>query len=188
MNKIKQEIDNAFRFYYRPLCLYAMHYLHDMNLVEDTVQDCFAKLWEKINCEHITNRERSISHEKLLTSKKSVSNIKSYLYMMVRNHCLDLLKKDNLVDYHTIPSDLTDTLSDEEVEERSLIEARLWTAIDSLPEKCRQVFLLSKRDGLKYKEIADLLNISKKTVENQISKALKTLKEGVTKIYYFFFG
>ena len=183
MNKIKQEIDDAFRFYYRPLCLYAMHYLHDMNLVEDTVQDCFTKLWEKI-----TDKEKSINLKKPLSSEKSVSNLKSYLYVMVRNHCLDLLKKDNLVDYQTIPSDLTDILSDEEAEERSLIEARLWTAIDSLPEKCRQVFLLSKRDGLKYKEIAELLNISKKTVENQISKALKTLKEGVTKIYYFFFG
>lgn len=83
---------------------------------------------------------------------------------------------------------LEDSISDEECEERSLIEARLWTAIDSLPERCREVFLLSKRDGLKYKEIADKLNVSIKTVENQMSKALRVLKEGSKKIYSFFFN
>ena len=170
MNRIKKEIDSAFRFYYRPLCLYAMHYLHDMSLVEDTVQDCFAKLWERMN------------------SEKSVNNIRSYLYMMVKNHCLDLLKKDNFIDYHPSPSSLNEVIPDEEAEERSFIEARLWTAIDSLPEKCREVFLLNKRDGIKQKEIADRLNISVKTVENHISKAIKILKNGFTKIYYFFFG
>lgn len=113
--------------------------------------------------------------------------MKAYLYMMVRNRCYDLLKKEGQSDGNLLLSDLEDNISDEECEECSLIEARLWTAIDSLPERCREVFLLSKRDGLKYKEIADKLNISTNTVENQISKALKILKEGSKKIYYFFF-
>lgn len=170
MIKAKKDIDDAFRRYYRPLCLYAMHYLHDMALAEDIVQDCFTALWER------------------MTANKDVSNVKAYLYMMVRNHCYDLLKKEGQSDGNLLLSDLEDNISDEECEERSLIEARLWTAIDSLPERCREVFLLSKRDGLKYKEIADKLNISTNTVENQISKALKTLKEGSKKIYYFFFN
>ncbi|MBO5876505.1 MAG: sigma-70 family RNA polymerase sigma factor, partial [Bacteroidales bacterium] len=68
-------------------------------------------------------------------------------------------------------------------EERSHIEAKLWTAIDSLPEKCRQVFLMSKRDGLKYEEIAQELGLSVNTVRNQISKALNVLKNGAIKIY-----
>lgn len=170
MNKLKKEIDEAFRCYYKPLCLYAMHYLHDIDLVEDVVQDCFAELWGRMNAE------------------KTVSSVKSYLYMMVRNSCLDTLKKDNQIDFNSSPSGLADIIPDEEAEERSLIEARLWTAIDSLPEKCREVFLLSKRDGLKYKEIADKLNISAKTVENQVAKAMKILKEGAIKIYNFFFG
>lgn len=147
-----------------------MHYIHDMDLIEDIVQDCFVELWERMNDE------------------KNVSSVKSYLYMMVRNRCLDTLKKDNQIDYNVSPSDLAGVIQDEEAEGRSLIEARLWTAIDSLPEKCREVFLLSKRDGLKYKEIADKLNISIKTVENQVAKAMKVLKEGTIKIYNFFFG
>ena len=101
-----------------------MHYLHDMDLVEDVVQDCFVEFWERMNAE------------------KTVSSVKSYLYMMVRNRCLDTLKKDNQIDYNSLPSDLENIIQDEEAEERSLIEARLWTAIDSLPEKCREVFLL----------------------------------------------
>lgn len=170
MSKLKRDIDEVFRCYYKPLCLYAMHYIHDMDLIEDIVQDCFVELWERMNDE------------------KNVSSVKSYLYMMVRNRCLDTLKKDNQIDYNVSPSDLAGVIQDEEAEERSLIEARLWTAIDSLPEKCREVFLLSKRDGLKYKEIADKLNISIKTVENQVAKAMKVLKEGTIKIYNFFFG
>lgn len=170
MNETKKNIDDVFRRYYRPLCLYAMHYLHDMELVEDTVQDCFAELWERLN------------------SEKEVSNVKAYLYMMVRSHCYDTIKKDNPTDSNLSPSDLEDIISDEECEERSLIEARLWIAIDTLPERCREVFLLSKRDGLKYKEIAEKLDISVNTVENQVSKALKILKEGSKKIYYFFFS
>lgn len=170
MNKLKRDIDESFRCYYKPLCLYAMHYLHDMYLVEDVVQDCFVELWERMN------------------NEKTVSSVKAYLYMMVRNRCLDTLKKDNQIDCNILPSDLAGSIQDEEAEERSLIEARLWTAIDSLPEKCREVFLLSKRDGLKYKEIADKLNISIKTAENHVAKAMKVLKEGTIKIYNFFFG
>ena len=71
---------------------------------------------------------------------------------------------------------------------RTRSEARLWTAIESLPEKCKEVFLLAKRDGMKYEEIAVRLHISVNTVKNQMSKALKTLKEGVRKVYLFFFG
>lgn len=55
MNSLKEQIDEAFRYYYRPLCLYAMHYLHDINLVEDVVQDCFTELWERMNNETIVS-------------------------------------------------------------------------------------------------------------------------------------
>ena len=69
---------------------------------------------------------------------------------------------------------------------RSSVLRRLWTAIDSLPERCREIFLMSKRDGLKYEDIADELGISENTVRNQISKALKILKEGSQKIISYF--
>lgn len=163
-------IDDAFRQYYRPLCLYALHYLHDTADAEDVVQDCFANLWECVN------------------DARTVSNVKSYLYSMVRNRCIDLLKKDNMFDSNITPTDLVDKILDEEFEECSFIEARLWTAIDSLPERCRETLLLCKQEGLKYEEIADRLGISVNTVKNQVSKALKILKEGGRNIYIFFFG
>ena len=83
-----------------------------------------------------------------------VSGLKSYLYSKVRNRCIDILKKDSLIDGNVQPSDLEEILSDEECEEWSYDEARLWTAIEALPEKCKEVFLLAKRDGMKYEEIA----------------------------------
>lgn len=164
------DIDDTFRQYYRPLCLYALHYLNDAESAEDVVQDCFAELWERMN------------------EGRRVHSPKAYLYTMARNRCMDILKKDNVIDAHITPTDLADTISDEECEERSFIEARLWTAIDALPDRCRETLLLCKRDGLKYEEAAERLGISVNTVKNQVSKALKALKEGGRKVYAFFFG
>ena len=165
------DIEALFRYNYRPLCLYALHYLQDVDLSEDIVQESYAALWEKLQeGAHILNR-------------------KSYLYMMVRNRCLDHLRKKSIPTESLKPYDTYGIIDDDDdAQERSQTEARLWTAIDSLPEKCREVFILSKRDGLKYEEIAEELNLSVNTVRNQISKALKVLKEGVHKLYTFFFA
>lgn len=163
-------IEQSFRYYYRPLSLFALHYIKDTHTVEDIVQECFANLWER------------------LMTENPPSNIKSYLYSMVRNKCVDQLRQSNDLPITLEPSDLEEYISEEECERRSAIEARLWTAIDTLPERCREVFLLSKRDGLKYQEIAAKLNISVNTVENQVRKALKQLRDSADKIYYFFFG
>jgi len=108
--------------------------------------------------------------------------------MMVRNRCLDHLRKAGIRTEELKPYDTYGIIDDDDAQQRSQIEARLWTAIDSLPEKCREVFLMSKRDGLKYEEIATELGISENTVRNQISKALKVLKDGAIKIFMFFFG
>ena len=161
------DIAILFRTNYRPLCLYALHYLNDIDAVEDIVQDSFVDLWE------------------LLKGGKEIKNAKSYLYTMVKNRSLEKLKQDNLLTDDNILD--KEEFEDEDLEERSYIESRLWTAIDSLPERCRDIFLMSKRDGMKYQEIAEELNISIKTVENQMSKALKTLKKGAVNIYTFIF-
>ena len=163
-------MESLFLHNYRPLCLYALHYLDNPDVAEDVVQECFTTLWEKINSGNV------------------VINRKAYLYMTVRNRCLDHLRKKGLQTEQLKPYDTYGIIDEYDLQERSEIEARLWTAIDSLPEKCREVFLLSKRDGLKYEEIAAELEISENTVRNQISKALKILKEGAHKIYMFFFA
>ena len=171
--KTKQHMasfDDLFKYNYRPLCLYALHYVQDVDLAEDIVQDSYASLWEK------------------LQEGVHVLNLKSYLYMMVRNRCLDHLRKKGLPTESLKPYDTYGIIDDDDAQERSQTEARLWTAIDSLPEKCREVFIMSKRDGLKYEEIAEEMGLSVNTVRNQISKALKVLKEGVHKLYTFFFA
>lgn len=164
------DFEALFRTDFRPLCLYALHYLSDVDAAEDIVQECFMKLWEK------------------LEQGTAVDNSRAYLYMTVRNRCLDQLKKKDLPTESLKPNDTYGIIDDDQAQQRSQTEARLWTAIDSLPEKCREVFILSKRDGLKYEEIADELDISVNTVRNQISKALRLLKEGARKIYSFFFA
>ena len=150
-----QEIDLIFQQYYRPLCLYATHYLHDIDEAEDVVQDCFVKLIS-----------RNIMPE----------NIKAFLYISVRNACIDLLRCQSPIDTEISPTDLCVVISDDQAQESSFREAKLWTAIELLPERCREIFLMSKRDGMTYREIAEELNLSEKTVEHQISKALKTFQ------------
>lgn len=157
-------IEALFKKLYRPLCLYALHYLgDDLNSAEDIVEDCFMKLWE---------------HEP--------SNEEAYLYATVRNACIDFLRKSTLVT-DIEPSDLENIISDDEAKLRSEKEAKLWTAIDNLPDKCRKIFLMSKRDGMKYREIAEELCISEKTVEHQISKALKRLHGNRDEILFVMF-
>lgn len=163
-------MEEAFKCYYRPLNLYALHYLQDVDSAEDVVQECFVALWEKLH------------------SDAEISHLKAYLYQMVRNRCIDHLKQANVTDDRIDAAGLANSVIDDEYQEGSETEARLWTAIDSLPEKCREALLLSKRDGLKYQEIAARMGISVNTVENHINKALKVLRTKAKDIYYFFFG
>ena len=163
-------IEDLFRLNYRPLCMFALHYLQDADFVEDVVQECFTVLWEK------------------LEQGADVANRRAYLYMSVRNRCLDHLRRKGIPTESLKPYDTYGIIDDDDAEERSVMEAKLWTAIDSLPEKCRQVFLMSKRDGLKYEEIAEELGLSVNTVRNQISKALNVLKNGAVKLYTFILG
>lgn len=169
MHRKKADIEKLFRMYYRPLCLYSLHFTNDVDIAEDVVSECFVLLFEKLK-----------------TDSKPIENIKSYLYTMVKNHSLKTISKKTIpIDETVLMNEIDDTNDD--LEERSFIEARLWNTIDNLPTNCREIFLMSKRDGMKYQEIADELNISIKTVENQISKALKRLKEKVAQIYTLIF-
>ena len=177
--------EDLFRYWYRSLCIYALHYLGSIEQAEYIVQECYMSLWER-------------SYGMSDGSMDVLKNPKSYLYMMVRNRCIDLLRKNRSSPGHDVS---ISSLSDEEdfirteklyaddlLQEDSVIEAHLWTVLDSLPEKCREIFLMAKRDGLRYDEIAEDLDISENTVRNQVSKALKIIKNGVKKAVYFLFG
>ncbi len=163
-------IEEAFKCYYRPLNLFALHYVNDIDSAEDIVQQCFSDLWEK-QCQN-----------------RDIGNLKAYLFTSVRNQCIDFLKKDTVIS-HDVEVDSLDNLSEEnDEEERAFREARLWTAIDSLPDRCREIFLMNKKDGMKYKEIAEKTGLSVNTVENHVLKALRLLREKAGQIYYFLFG
>lgn len=163
------EFEQNFKSLYRPLCLFALRYLEHLEDAEDVVQQAFTDAWEK-------NSGGAV-----------ILNLKAYLYQTVKNRSLTLLTQNPLLRTTDALPDRADESSEEQIgiAER---DARLWNAIDGLPAGRRRIFLLAKRDGKKYQEIADELNISVKTVENQMSKALKALRETTVKIYLFFFG
>ena len=167
-----QEIDLVFQQYYRPLCLYATHYLHDVDEAEDVVQDCFVRLIQRGTLSDGSFSQDSDGSQDSLCFQK----VKSFLYTSVRNACIDYLRRQSPMAADVSPTDLSGIISDDQAQESSFREAELWTAIEQLPDRCREIFLMSKRDGMTYREIAEELNLSEKTVEHQISKALKTLR------------
>ena len=143
------------------LCRIAFGYIPDSHECEDIVQECFIAVWN--------NGKHTLDEKEFL----------SYMVRAVKNNCISFLRKQNkntvsLSDdnAHTICAVITE----EETEEVSQDE-RLEEILSVLPPKCREIFLLSKLHGLKYQEIALKLGISVKTVENQMGKALKLIRE-----------
>jgi len=161
-----QRFESIFRDLYQPLCNYAMSYLQDPGLCEDIVQEVFTRVWE-------TRRELLLSDD-----------IRYYLFSAVRNNCITHLRRlkstgtgpwnEQVLATH-LPTPAT------EEKDRGQYEQWLREAIDILPEKCREVFVLSRISKLKYKEIAGVLGISVKTVENQLGKSLKLIREFLKK-------
>ena len=148
-----QDFEQQFNRLYMPLGMYALRILDDVDEAQDVVQEAFGAVWE------------------LISGGTDIAAFKSYMYRSVHNLALMRLRsRKAMVDVEEI-GEITDEAID--TSER---DARLWHAIDKLPERCRNIFLLSKRDGLTYAEIADELGISVKTVENQMSKAFERLR------------
>lgn len=105
----------------------------------------------------------------------------AYLSVSVRNACLDMLRRESKYPDASLPDNLPD---DDEILESAFDEARLWAAIEALPEGRRRMLLMHKRDGLKYSEIAERLGVSEGTVKNQISRALRALRKSLKKFYF----
>ena len=151
-----------FKKYYNPLCNFASSIVNDHKIAQDVVQDVFTKLWDKRN-------EISIS-----------SNEKSYLFQAVKNRSIEVLrkrKKDqkiSVVDYNE-HYETNSTL--EEQSRNFMLKEFLYKSIRQLPPKCQEIFVLNKVNGLTYNEIAMDLDISVKTVENQIGKAYRKLRD-----------
>ncbi len=150
-----------FKNYYPRLCHYAFTFLNDKDEAEEVVQSAFMGIWEK---------------RKSLAIQTSVN---AYLYRMVRNACLNMIKHTRIKQIHA-HHELSKGEPRHDHVTQSLIatelEQKIYEAINLLPEQCRIVFQLSRFEELKYSEIAVQLEISVKTVENQMGKALKVLR------------
>lgn len=141
---------------------FALQYTKDLDTAREVAQEAFISLWEK--------------RETIDLSKP----VKTYLTTTVRNKCLNWLrdnKKFNreILDIEGLLSDRIYIPSDRLVE--SEIRIKIISAIEELPEKCREIFVLNRNENLKYQEIANQLQISVKTVETQMSKALQHMRD-----------
>ena len=156
----KAEFEEVFKTYFIPLTSFAQKYVPDLDTAKDIAHTVFINLWEKRN---------NIDWQK---------SLKSYLFTSVHNRCLNYIRDNkrtnNSVDIDSINDDVA-WESRDFIEEQETIK-NINKAIDLLPEKCKEIFLLNRFEGMKYAEVAEKLNISVKTVEAQMSKALKTLR------------
>lgn len=148
-------VEELFVAFYSPLCNFALKYVSDSFVAEEIVQNLFIDIWEKDSFKNIENPER-------------------YLIRGVKFKCIDFLRKDD----PTVSQDSITELGAEDTNElqEEDIEPLLHYFAAKLPPKTREVFLLSRQSGLSYKEIAEELDISPKTVENQMSRALRMMK------------
>lgn len=165
---IRSGEESAFRqlfgLYYTSLVMFARKYLADMEAARDIVQEFFVQLYE--------------SHESLSIN----TSLKSYLYSSVRNRCLNYIKHSKVREKHSQIVKDNGNGFDQEIEEKidaSELETRIFTIVSSLPDQCRHIYTLSRAEGKSNREIAEELGLSVRTVETQISKALKVLRDSL---------
>jgi len=155
------EFEALFKAHFKELHAYAFSFLKDWDKAEEVVQGLFLKLWEK--------RELPEMH----------TSMRSYLYKAAYHDCLNLIRREKVhLQYQTRTAFAMKDESDNAANTVHLreVQVRLSAALNMLPEKCRTVFHLSRFEQLKYRQIADHLGISIKTVEKQMGKALRILR------------
>jgi len=154
--------DQLFSVYKERLYAFALGYLKSTEYARELVQEVFIKVWE--------NREE-------LDEEKSFN---AYLFTISKNIILNHLRKrandKKYIEYIKQHTGIEYTKTEEKIEYSDL-EAQAKKIIDQLPPGRKKIYRLSREEGLTYEEIAKKLNISKKTVENQMSRALKFLRE-----------
>lgn len=150
----KEQFKIRFETHYPRLCQIACGYVACREDAEDIVQELFVG---------IRNREADLMPEK---------DFAAYITTAVKNSCISFLRKKQ---------DSTVSIDDHPAATSTLPEELLNEALSQLPPKCREIFLMAKQKGMKYKEIAAALELSEKTIENQMTKAIKLLREFVSR-------
>ncbi len=155
-------LQQVFYLHHGMVCSVIHRFIQDRDTVEDLAQEVFVRFWEKREQIQIT------------------TSLSAYLRRMAINEALGYLRRNkHLYDAEVTPQ-LADAHQENSAETQYLhteLELSVRAAIDTLPPKCREVFLLSRFEEMTYQEIADQMGISIKTVENQMGKALKILRE-----------
>ena len=160
----KDAFKHFFQTYYTDLCNFANTYVRDTTLSEEIVQDIFVYFWENKSKLQLTH------------------SAKSYLYSASKYKSLNVLRDQNRISrIHSEIADLNPQLAlqEDELLDSAQLHDILDAAINELPPKCKEIFLLSKEHELSNKEIAEQLDISVKGVENQMTIALKKLRESL---------
>ncbi len=164
--------EEAFRFffekYYDDMCNVVNMYLHDPVMAEEIVQDIFVLFWE--------------SRKKIAIQ----SSVKFYLFRMSRNKSLNHIRNQKCrlrIHEKLLKESETSYEMPENVVHTGFLNHEILQAVNSLPEKCREIYIMGKEDNLPYKEIARQMGISVKTVENQMGKAMKRLREHLQPYY-----
>lgn len=162
LKRIRSGDEIAFKYlfdtYFTSLCRFMYVYINDKPTIEESVLDIFVYVWE--------NRD---------TLQIQLS-FKAYLFQAARNKALNMLRqKKQIISLDEVDKDIMD-INESSLEEEELYHL-IQAAISELPEKCREIFLLSRNESLTNKEISEKLNISTKTIEAQITKALKRIKK-----------
>lgn len=150
-----------FRQYYNSLCNYANSIVKDVDEAEDMVQQVMITIWEKRNTLQIT------------------TSLKSYLFRAVHNASLNSIRKQKTITSYTESNMQSQEMSEMATSGNVMtkeLNSQIGIAIEKLPQQCRMVFKLSRFENMKYAEIAVHLEISVKTVENHMGKALKLLR------------
>ena len=173
LKKISEGDKTAFRElfdrYYQPLFHLALYYLKSKELAEEVVSDVFFIIWKRKD------------------SLAEVKDIGKYLYTSVKNQALHYIRRSFQPEHDSLGLYAIEVIPDTDDPESQLFNSEyrelIQQAVDSLPEKCKEVFRLVLSDKLKHKEIAELLDISVKTVEAHIANAYKRIAVYVNKRY-----
>jgi len=150
-----------FAEYYPQLTVFAKKYVEDLDIARDIVQDMFVWLYESRD------------------SIKSIRSLKPYLFKSVKNRCLNYLNTKKIHQVHEAMILTSQSNVEYDVESKMAeveLEEKIFQVVSGLPEKCQIIFRMSRVEGKRNSEIANDLDISIRTVETQISKALKVLR------------
>jgi RNA polymerase sigma-70 factor (ECF subfamily) len=155
----------VFFTYYSPLIRFAQTFVGEKQSAEEIVSDVMMKIWEKRK------------------DLPAIDNLRVYLYISTKNTSLNYLarqKKAEIVSIEHLNLDFpSNSLNPEQLLITKEMMRRIHNAINTLPPRCKLVFKLVKEDGLPYKEVADILDISIKTIDNQLAIALRKISEAI---------